>query len=123
MLSVISMLWAGEPRLALNIVAYPNCLGSEVLGEILAGGAAKVKEAGAVLAGGHSINDEEPKYGMSVTGFVHPDKIWKNTGARPGDLLILTKALGSGDPEYCGESRDGLPGGKESGPGKYDLSE
>ena len=86
----------GEPCLALNIVAYPNCLGSEALGEILAGGAAKVKEAGAVLAGGHSINDEEPKYGMSVTGFVHPDKIWKNTGAQPGDLLILTKALGVG---------------------------
>ena len=86
----------GEPRLALNILAYPNCLGSRVLGEILAGGASKVKEAGAVLAGGHSINDEEPKYGMSVTGFVHPDKIWKNAGARPGDLLILTKALGVG---------------------------
>ena len=86
----------GEPRLALNIVAYPNCLGSETLGEILAGGASKVKEAGAVLAGGHSINDEEPKYGLSVTGFVHPDKIWKNAGARPQDLLILTKALGVG---------------------------
>lgn len=86
----------GDPRLALNIVAYPNCLGSEILGKILAGGASKVKEAGAVLAGGHSINDEEPKYGMSVTGFVHPDKIWKNVGARPGDLLILTKALGVG---------------------------
>lgn len=86
----------GEPRLALNIVAYPNCLGSEILGEILAGGASKVKEAGAVLAGGHSINDEEPKYGMSVTGFVHPDKIWKNAGARPQDVLILTKALGVG---------------------------
>lgn len=86
----------GEPRLALNILAYPNCLGSEVMGEILAGGASKVKEAGAVLAGGHSINDEEPKYGMSVTGFVHPDEIWKNAGARPGDLLILTKALGTG---------------------------
>ena len=53
----------GEPRLALNVVAFPNCLGAEVLGEILAGGASKVKEAGAVLAGGHSINDEEPKYG------------------------------------------------------------
>ena len=86
----------GEPRLSLNIVAYPNCLGSEVLGEILAGGADKVKEAGAVLAGGHSINDEEPKYGMSVTGFVHLDKIWKNAGARPGDVLILTKAVGVG---------------------------
>lgn len=73
----------GEPRLALNVVAFPNCLGAEVLGEMLAGGASKVKEAGAVLAGGHSINDEEPKYGLCVTGFVHPDRIWKNGGAQP----------------------------------------
>lgn len=86
----------GEPKLALNIVAYPNCLGPEVLGDILAGGADKVKEAGAVLAGGHSIHDEEPKYGMAVTGFVHPEKIWKNQGARPNDVLILTKSLGTG---------------------------
>lgn len=86
----------GEPKLALNIVAFPNCLGAEVLGEILAGGVEKVREAGAVLAGGHSINDEEPKYGMSVTGFVHPDKIWKNKGAVPGDVLVLTKPLGVG---------------------------
>ena len=86
----------GEPKLALNIVAYPNCLGAETLGEILAGGADKVKEAGAVLAGGHSINDEEPKYGMAVTGFIHPKKIWKNKGAMPGDVLILTKPLGTG---------------------------
>ena len=86
----------GEPKLALNIVAYPHCLGADVLGEILAGGADQVKEAGAVLAGGHSINDEEPKYGMAVTGFVHPEKIWKNQGARAGDVLILTKPLGSG---------------------------
>ena len=55
-----------------------------------------MKEAGAVLAGGHSINDEEPKYGMSVTGFVHPEKVWKNYGAKPGDLMILTKPLGTG---------------------------
>lgn len=86
----------GEPRLALNVVAFPNCLGAEVLGEMLAGGASKVKEAGAVLAGGHSINDEEPKYGLCVTGFVHPDRIWKNGGAQAGDVLLLTKPLGVG---------------------------
>lgn len=86
----------GEPRLALNVVAFPNCLGAEVLGEMLAGGASKVKEAGAVLAGGHSINDEEPKYGLCVTGFVHPNRIWKNGGAQAGDVLLLTKPLGVG---------------------------
>lgn len=86
----------GNPKLALNILAYPSCLGEEILGEILAGGASKVQEAGAVLAGGHSINDEEPKYGMCVTGFVDPRKIWKNAGARPGDVLLLTKPLGVG---------------------------
>lgn len=86
----------GEPRLALNVVAFPNCLGAEVLGEILAGGASKVQEAGAVLAGGHSINDEEPKYGLCVSGFVHPDRIWKNGGAQTGDVLLLTKPLGVG---------------------------
>ena len=86
----------GEPRLALNVVAFPNCLGAEVLGEILAGGASKVKEAGAVLAGGHSINDEEPKYGLCVSGFVKPDRIWQNGGARTGDVLLLTKPLGVG---------------------------
>lgn len=86
----------GEPKVALNIVAFPNCLNPKILGQILAGGADKVKEAGAVLAGGHSIHDDEPKYGLSVTGFVHPDKILKNYGARPGDVLILTKPLGTG---------------------------
>lgn len=86
----------GEPKTALNIVAWPNCVNPKFLGEILRGGADKVKEAGAVLAGGHSIQDDVPKYGLSVTGFVHPDKIWKNCGARPGDVLILTKPLGTG---------------------------
>lgn len=86
----------GEPKVALNIVAWPNCVNPEFLGEILKGGASKVLEAGAVLAGGHSIQDEEPKYGLSVTGFVHPDKIFKNCEARPGDVLILTKPLGTG---------------------------
>lgn len=86
----------GEPRIALNIVAFPNCVNPEILGKILAGGADKVKEAGAVLAGGHSIQDDEPKYGLSVTGLVHPDRIFKNCGAVPGDVLILTKPLGTG---------------------------
>lgn len=86
----------GEPKVALNIVAWPNCVNPAILGKILEGGASKVIEAGAVLAGGHSIQDDEPKYGLSVTGFVHPDKVFKNCGARPGDVLILTKPLGTG---------------------------
>lgn len=86
----------GEPKLALNIVAFPNCLDVEILGDILAGGADKVKEAGALLAGGHSIQDDEPKYGLAVTGIVHPKKLYKNYGCRPGDVLILTKQVGSG---------------------------
>ncbi|HIT63914.1 MAG TPA: selenide, water dikinase SelD [Candidatus Ventrimonas merdavium] len=86
----------GEPKVALNIVAWPNCVNPKFLGEILRGGADKVKEAGAVLAGGHSIQDDVPKYGLSVTGFVRPDRILKNCGARPGDVLILTKPLGTG---------------------------
>lgn len=86
----------GEPKVALNIVAWPNCVNPKFLGEILRGGAEKVKEAGAVLAGGHSIQDDEPKYGLSVTGFVHPDRIFKNCGAKAGDVLILTKPLGTG---------------------------
>lgn len=86
----------GEPRVALNIVGFPNCLDPEILGDILKGGADKVKEAGAVLVGGHSVQDDEPKYGLSVSGFVHPDKVLKNYGCRPGDILVLTKQIGSG---------------------------
>ena len=86
----------GEPKIALNIVGFPNCLDPSILGDILAGGADKVKEAGAVLVGGHSVQDDEPKYGLCVSGFVHPDKIYKNYGCKPGDVLILTKQLGSG---------------------------
>ena len=86
----------GEPKIALNIVAFPNCLDPEILGDILRGGAEKVKEAGAVLVGGHTIQDEEPKYGLSVSGFVHPDRVWKNYGCKPGEVLILTKPIGSG---------------------------
>ena len=86
----------GEPKTALNIVGFPNCLDPKILGRILEGGASKVLEAGAVLAGGHSIQDDEPKYGLSVTGFVNPKKIFKNYGSNPGDVLILTKQIGSG---------------------------
>mgnify|MGYP000284932991 FL=1 len=71
----------GEPKIALNIAAFPNCLDVEILGEILRGGAEKVKEAGAVLVGGHTIQDNEPKYGLCVSGFVHPEKCGRITGA------------------------------------------
>ena len=86
----------GTPKTALNIVAFPKDMDVEILGEILRGGADKVMEAGAVLAGGHTIQDDTPKYGLSVTGFVDPKKFWKNYGAQTGDKLILTKPLGAG---------------------------
>ncbi len=86
----------GKPVLALNIVCFPNCLDPAVLGEILRGGADKIKEAGAVLLGGHSVEDNEPKYGLSVMGTVHPQRVLANCGAKPGDVLVLTKPLGTG---------------------------
>lgn len=87
----------GKPITAMNIVGYPiKKLGSEILAQILTGAADKVHEAGAVTVGGHSIDDQEPKFGLSVTGTVHPDKIWRNVGAQPGDLLVLTKPIGVG---------------------------
>ncbi len=86
----------GKPTVALNIVCFPNCLNIEILGEILKGGADKVIEAGAVVIGGHSVSDDEPKYGLSVMGIVHPDKVLKNYGSKEGEVLILTKPLGTG---------------------------
>lgn len=86
----------GKPLLALNIVCFPNCLPPEVLHQILKGGADKVAEAGAIIAGGHTIQDDVPKYGLAVTGLAHPQKILSNAGARPGDILVLTKPLGTG---------------------------
>lgn len=86
----------GEPKLAMNIVCFPNCLSPDVLVEILKGGHDKVMEAGAILVGGHTVEDEEPKYGLSVAGFVHPNKVLTNSNAKPGDLLILTKPIGLG---------------------------
>lgn len=86
----------GNPRLAMNIVCFPDCLSPDVLAEILKGGHDKVEESGAILVGGHTVEDDEPKYGLSVTGFVHPDKVLTNGDAKPNDLLILTKPIGTG---------------------------
>ena len=85
-----------RPLTAMNLVAWPVSLGMEPLADILRGGLEKIEEAGAELAGGHSIDDKEPKYGLAVTGVAHPDEIVYNGGARPGDLLVLTKRLGIG---------------------------
>ena len=87
----------GRPVACLNLIGFPSRrLGPEVLEGIVEGALSKITEAGAVLAGGHTTDDEEPKFGLSVTGVVHPDEYWHNAGARPGDLLILTKPVGSG---------------------------
>ena len=96
--NALSDVWAmgGRPVLALNLLCFPNCLGLEVAGQILAGGADKCREAGVIVAGGHSINDHEPKFGLAVTGFVELDRMLANGGAREGDALVLTKALGTG---------------------------
>lgn len=86
----------GKPVTAMNIACFPSCLSTEILKEILRGGADKVMEAGAVIVGGHSVEDDEPKYGLSLMGMVHPDKITANSGAKQGDMLVLTKPLGIG---------------------------
>jgi len=86
----------GVPRLAMNIVCYPAALPLDALNEILRGSMDKLNEAGVLLVGGHSIEDSEIKYGLSVTGFVHPERVITNAGARPGDSVILTKPIGSG---------------------------
>lgn len=86
----------GEPKTALNIMAIPEDMPKETVHEILRGGYDKVYEAGALITGGHSIFDDEPKYGLAVTGFVHPDKILTNSGARTGDVILFTKPIGIG---------------------------
>lgn len=87
----------GRPIACLNLIGFPSRrLGPEVLEGIVEGALSKITEAGAVLAGGHTTDDEEPKFGLSVTGVVHPEEYWHNAGARPDDLLILTKPIGSG---------------------------
>lgn len=87
----------GKPITCLNLVCFPSKkLEPEVLQGIVEGALSKITEAGAVLAGGHTVDDEEPKFGLSVNGIVHPKKIWRNVGAQAGDVLILTKPIGSG---------------------------
>jgi len=87
----------GKPKVCLNLVCFPSKkLPPQDLNQIVAGALSKITEAGAVLAGGHSVEDDEPKFGLSVVGVVHPDRFWTNSGAQPGDVLILTKPLGSG---------------------------
>ena len=86
----------GEPLFALNLAGFPDDLDLDILGRIFQGGADKVLEAGAVIAGGHTVTDEEPKYGLAVTGQVHPDRIFTKAGAQPGDVLVLTKPIGTG---------------------------
>lgn len=96
--NALSDVWAmgGEPVLALNMLCFPTCLELGQVRDILAGGHAKAAEAGVVVAGGHSIEDASPKYGLCVTGFCQKDKLWRNAGAQPGDALVLTKPLGTG---------------------------
>ena len=86
----------GEPLTAMNLVGFPDKLDLGILREILAGGLSKIEESGAKLCGGHSVQDDEPKYGLSVTGFVEEGRVVRNAGAKPGDVLVLTKPLGFG---------------------------
>lgn len=99
----------GRPLLCLNLVGFPACLPVEVLGEILRGGSDKVTEAGAILAGGHTLEDDEPKYGLAAVGLVHPERLWRNSTARPGDVLILTKPLGTGVINTAAKADMALP--------------
>lgn len=94
------------PVAALNILAFPCSLGPEVVAEVIRGGSEKVAEAGAFVVGGHSIDDNEPKYGLSVMGTIHPDKVLKNEGACAGDILYTTKRIGTG--MYTSAFRAGL---------------
>jgi selenide,water dikinase len=86
----------GQPLTVMNLVGFPACLEQAVLVEILQGGAEKIQEAGAVIVGGHTVEDDEPKYGLAVTGLVDPRRLVTTAGAKPGDVLVLTKPLGTG---------------------------
>lgn len=86
----------GKPVTAMNIACFPSCLSPDILAEIIRGGADKVAEAGAIVIGGHTVEDDVPKFGLSVMGMVHPSKVTANSGAREGDMLVLTKPLGVG---------------------------
>lgn len=103
----------GEPKLALNIMAVPKDMPKEAVHQLLRGGYDKAYEAGVLITGGHSILDDEPKYGLAVTGFVHPDRILTNAGAKPGDVLFFTKPLGIGVLTTAGKAGLTSPGGME----------
>lgn len=131
-----------EPLFALNLVGFPDDLDPAILSEILRGGGDKVRESGAVVAGGHTTVDREPKYGLAVTGLVHPGRILSKGGARPGDVLLLTKPIGTGvvttahkrqqvdeaDLEAAVDSMERLSAGaarllRESGPAVHALTD
>jgi selenide,water dikinase len=99
----------GEVTLALNVAAFPEEMAPEIIADILRGGADKVAEAGGVIAGGHTIIDDEPKYGLCVMGLIHPERILTKGGARPGDILFLTKPLGTGVVMTAAMSDDAEP--------------
>lgn len=101
----------GEPKLALNLLCVPEDMPKEAVHELLRGGYDKAYEAGAIITGGHSILDPEPKYGLAVTGFVHPDKVLTNSGAKPGDVLLLTKPIGIGVLTTAAKAELASPGG------------
>ena len=86
----------GEPNCAMNLLCFPSCLDISVMDKILRGGIDKVKESGAIIAGGHTISDPTPKYGLCVTAFMDKTKVWRNSGAKEGDVVVLTKAIGVG---------------------------
>jgi selenide,water dikinase len=94
----------GRPVLALNVVCFPEDLDKTILHQMLLGGAEVAKEAGVVIGGGHTVKDREPKYGMSVTGLIHPNDIVSNANARPGDVLVLTKPIGTGIVATAGKA-------------------
>ena len=103
----------GEPKLALNLLCIPESMPKEAVHQLLRGGYDKAYEAGVIITGGHSILDPEPKYGLAVTGFVHPKKLLTNSAARPGDVLLLTKPLAgrSSDPHVARQSHPAKPAG------------
>ena len=103
----------GEPKLCLNIMAVPKDMPKEAVHQLLKGGYDKVYEAGALITGGHSILDDEPKYGLAVTGFVHPDKVLTNSGAKPGDVLFFTKPIGIGVLTTAAKAELASPEGME----------
>lgn len=103
----------GEPKLTLNLLCVPESMPRQAVHDLLRGGYDKVYEAGALIAGGHSILDDEPKYGLCVTGFVHPDRVLTNSGAKPGDVLLLTKPLGIGVLTTAAKAGLTSPAGQE----------